>query len=506
MLVLDKTNYMNYRICPRYGWHRFNKSTDFDEGIKEQLYQQGVEVETLAKELFPSGWEVSGERQIAAEKTAIMVAKPEVKVIYQATALSEDSLLAKADITTINDKQELHIYEVKMTNDVGVGPDSKDVKNRQEKYLYDIAFQKLAFENAGYKVGKVFLVHMNGNYCFKTEIVEPSKFFIQVDVSQEVEELLPNVKAEVEEAKTCYGGGEPVCNCQFKAKKKRCPGFTFFHPELAADDSIFNLSRISIQKIIPLYDQGVVKLGDITADISAAANFSQKQLNQISTHRTGQPIVNQQGIASILDKLRPPLSFLDYEAVNYPIPVFHGARPFQQVAFQFSLCILEDEQATEPIKHEHLLTVAKDEALREMIDKLKQVMPASGSIVVWHQGAERSFQNNLANLFPDEREFFEALNQRLFDLETIFSGQHYVHPGFKGKTSLKSVVPVLVSELDYSDLSINEGSQASRMWNQALTETSDNRQDIFANLLQYCHYDTLAMVRIYQRLKQLLAE
>ncbi|MYB39858.1 DUF2779 domain-containing protein [Candidatus Saccharibacteria bacterium] len=505
MLVLDKTNYINYRICPRYGWHRLNRGTQFNEDIKEQLYRQGMEVEILSRKLFPGGWEISGERQAAADRTEELIDSGEVKVLYQATALTRDGLLAKADITLIKKDRELHIYEVKMTNDVGLSPDSRDAESRKEKYLYDIAFQKLAFENAGYRVGKVFLIHMNGGYRLKTATVDPNKFFKQVDVGQEVEALLPAVKAEAEQAKACYGGEEPPCECHLKAKGKRCPGFEQFHPELANDDSVYNLNGIRVQRIKTLYERSILKIGEITEEVGVETGLSRKQLNQIAVHRTGRPIIDKPEIASMLNRLKPPLSFLDYEAINYPIPLFADSRPFQQIAFQFSLCVLENGEEEEPAKYEYLLPVASDEELKRLVDELRRVMPAGGSVVVWHQGAEVSFQNNLAELLPEEKTFFEDLNRRIFDLEKIFSGQHYVHPGFKGKTSLKNVAPVLAPELSYSDLNISEGSQASRMWDQALGEADEVRQKIFDDLLRYCHYDTLVMVRIYQHLKRLLA-
>jgi hypothetical protein len=39
----------------------------------------------------------------------------------------------------------------------------------------------------------------------------------------------------------------------------------------------------------------------------------------------------------------------------------------------------------------------------------------------------------------------------------VFAKQHYVHPDFRGSTSIKAVMPVLVPQLSYDDLEIKEG-------------------------------------------------
>jgi hypothetical protein len=87
-------------------------------------------------------------------------------------------------------------------------------------------------------------------------------------------------------------------------------------------------------------------------------------------------------------------------------------------------------------------------------------------------------------------------------METVSKGG-YVHPGFRGSTSIKKVLPVIAPDLDYSSLSISEGSYASERWLAcALGEVEPDAQAIvFQNLREYCHLDTLAMVRIWEFLR-----
>ena len=74
----------------------------------------------------------------------------------------------------------------------------------------------------------------------------------------------------------------------------------------------------------------------------------------------------------------------------------------------------------------------------------------------------------------------------------------------KGSYSIKAVLPALVSELSYDKLEINEGGLASIAYESLQTETDLMFiAEIKQQLLEYCKLDTLAMVRILEKLKNL---
>ena len=60
-------------------------------------------------------------------------------------------------------------------------------------------------------------------------------------------------------------------------------------------------------------------------------------------------------------------------------------------------------------------------------------------------------------------------------------------------------------ELSYKDLGIQDGNSAQRLWMEAvLDETrADQKEQIIADLTEYCKMDTWAMVEIYRKLKEL---
>ena len=96
-----------------------------------------------------------------------------------------------------------------------------------------------------------------------------------------------------------------------------------------------------------------------------------------------------------------------------------------------------------------------------------------------------------------------ALLPRLFDLHALV--KRYVrHPGFRGRTSLKVVLPALADDVTYEELAVRDGATATLRYEAAtrggLSESERGR--IFADLRAYCAVDTLALVRVVQALAE----
>jgi len=79
-----------------------------------------------------------------------------------------------------------------------------------------------------------------------------------------------------------------------------------------------------------------------------------------------------------------------------------------------------------------------------------------------------------------------------------------LHPDFGGSFSLKSVAPALVPGLGYEDLDIGEGSAASTVLEALLLRAgsipADERARLRRQLMDDCQRDTLATVKVYERL------
>ena len=112
----------------------------------------------------------------------------------------------------------------------------------------------------------------------------------------------------------------------------------------------------------------------------------------------------------------------------------------------------------------------------------------------------------MANLYADLSPKLLAIKERLWDLLPVIRDNVY-YPEFEGSFSIKAVAPVLAPDVSYAALvSVAEGSGASaafiRIATSAFMEGETEGELRFA-LLSYCKLDTLAMVRVYQKLVSL---
>jgi hypothetical protein len=108
---------------------------------------------------------------------------------------------------------------------------------------------------------------------------------------------------------------------------------------------------------------------------------------------------------------------------------------------------------------------------------------------------------DLADDFPGYRAALVTAANRIKDLCAIVQTYFY-HPDFRGKFSLKYVLPALVPSMAYEGLAIQEGNQASLEYLRMLDPSTppEEKQRIKAELLTYCGHDTLAMVKIREEL------
>ena len=88
-----------------------------------------------------------------------------------------------------------------------------------------------------------------------------------------------------------------------------------------------------------------------------------------------------------------------------------------------------------------------------------------------------------------------------------FRDKSIYHWRFNGSYSIKNVLPALVDGYSYENLPINSGDMASAAWVRMIQETdSEEQQRLYSELLEYCHFDTLAMVLIWKEMQAMVAD
>jgi hypothetical protein len=497
-MKLSKTNYLVYRDCAHNAWVKVHKPevyraeplSVFDQAIIEV----GNDVDVRARALFPDGVLI---RRGDAVGTAQLVAV-HTPVLYQPVFETERYTTA-CDILVWNGAQGAwDLYEVKASTS-GENRGAKD-----DLYAHDIAFQALVLRENGLPLGRLYLVRLNGEYV-SDGTLDLARLLTREDFTDRVTPILDTVAAEMDAAHDLIQLAalpDPPCACIYKGRSSQCTTFAYINPDVP-DYSIHDLTRIgaSPKKLAALVDAGILAITDVPADF----DLSVPQRHQVEAAQRRRPYVDLPSLEAFLDGIRFPIAFLDYETFPCALPRFAGYGPFNHVPFQFSLHVVT-EPDREAIHREFLFTETgcPDAPFAEA---LKRSIPAEGTVIVWNKPFEKGINNKLAERLPGEREFLAAVNERVVDLMDVFSEQMVVHPVFRGKTSIKWVLPALVPRLSYKGLAIQEGATASETWNAIVTGElePDEAEQARKDLLTYCGLDSLAMVEIWRALLAIVA-
>lgn len=490
-MYLSKSDFLKYRTCPSYFWLWKHSPElvpdDSPEEVRENKFEQGNQIELIARRLFPAGVLVQGYNTVASGNTKELI-ESGTRVIFQATVITEEGLLAMADVIEKEDDGWI-LYEIKSSSSV-----------KKNEHIPDMAFQRVAFEKAGYKIVSTKIIHLNKEFVRGAGDIDPAKFFVTEDVAVEVGAILPEVVDQITLAlhKMSEDEGPSNCPCRLASRGQHCPTFNRFNPDVPTY-SVYDIARMQGKKLIELVEEDILDIKDIPDGFSLTPN----QAVQVAIEKSSTPLINKVAIENELKNLEFPLYFLDYESVNPAIPLVEGIHPHQQMVFQYSLHILDGPDST--LRHtEHLSKEASTSSLEQLTAQMREDIGDDGSIIVWNKIFERDRNKELGALVPQYADFYASLNQRIYDLKDVFSNNYYVHPGFHGSNSIKDVLPVLAPQLSYKELAIGKGDIASVRWYEIVTnENPEGADEVFSDLLAYCKLDTLAMVEIYNVLRKL---
>lgn len=203
------------------------------------------------------------------------------------------------------------------------------------------------------------------------------------------------------------------------------------------------------------------------------------------------------GAAEALKAYKLPAYFLDFETIQFAVPIWKGTRPYQQIPFQFSLHTLEEGVKLES---QAFLDLSSNDPSRLFAESLIAVCGNSGAVFVYNAGFEGARIKELAERFPELASALLAIKERLVDLHPVAKANYY-HPSQQGSWSIKAVLPAVAPDLSYEDLEgVQNGGMAMEAYMEAIhpDTTSARKVEINEQLLAYCGLDTFAMVRLWQ--------
>lgn len=263
-MILSKPDFLKYRACPSYFW-LWNYKPEYipdesSEEVRDNKFEQGNQVEAIARQLFPSGKLVDGYSVTAKTNTERLVADG-AEVLFQATVITDDGLLAMADVLEKDDDGWI-LYEVKSSSSV-----------KKDLHIPDMAFQKSAFEKVGYPIKETRIIHLNKEFTRSGDAIDPEAYFITENVDEVVTAILPEVQDQVVLAlNRMQDETEPTaCPCRLLSRGKHCPAFSRFNPDVP-NYSVYDISRMQGKKLAELVDDEIFKTTDIPDDFPLTAN------------------------------------------------------------------------------------------------------------------------------------------------------------------------------------------------------------------------------------------
>lgn len=445
----------------------------------EYAFAEGHRVGEVARTFYPEGTLIRHDEDLgrALEETRKWLEGGEATV-FEAT-VQHDGVLIRADIL-VREAHGDRLVEVKSSTGL------------KEHYLSDCAIQAWVLNNAGLSLHRVELAHVDSGFVYGGD-GDYRGLLKYADITRETAPLEKEVPKWVSRFRATLAGEEPEVEPGDRCEDPYpCP----YRPHCQPGQPEYPVSILPRGGEIAaeLLAEGYADLRDVPP--GRLSNPNHERVRRVT--RSGKAELSP-AAGEALRSLPYPRYYLDFETVSFAVPIWAGTRPYQQLPFQWS-CHIEDEQGQ--ITHAEFLDTSGEAPMRPLAESLIRTLGDRGPVFSYSH-FERTVIRGLAQAFPDLAEDLEALASRLVDLLPLIR-EHYYHPAMKGSWSIKAVLPTIAPDLNYADLGeVQDGMAAGAAYKELLiADISETRkEEIVGSLREYCKLDTEAMVRLARFLK-----
>jgi hypothetical protein len=485
---LSKSKLVAFRQCPKRLWLEIHKPELAEVSAKsEAIFRTGHQVGDIARQLYdPVGagalldLKSEGVRGAIARTTALL---SERRPIFEAGFAAAGGL-AFADALLPNpDGQTWRMVEVKASGSV------------KEYQRDDVAIQSYVAKAAGLQLSSVALAHIDTKWTYPGG-GDYRGLLREADLSEEASSRSAAVRGWIAEAQLVAKAETPPAID---------PGAHCTDPFDCSFSGHCNEGRQQPQfpvQWLPRIQTNALKAHIADNDVSDMTEVPLELLNEVqqrvrSCTLTGSVYFDQEGARADLAPYPLPALFLDFETINFGVPIWAGTRPYQQIPFQFSVHGLD---ASGSLHHTEFLDLSGEDPSAKFAKSLVSLCGSTEPVFVYNAGFEGARLSELAARFPDLARALLLIKSRLVDLWPI-AVRRYYHPSQQGSWSIKQVLPALVPALKYEDLDgVAGGGMAQEAFLEAIHSdtTSGRREDLRRQLLAYCRLDTLAMLEIWR--------
>lgn len=493
---LSKSKYCKSVQCNKILWMDKYKREVAVQTARDSVLENGTAVGELARNLFGdyTNIEFNKDLNIMVEETRKLL-KNKPNIITEAS-FNYDNNFCSVDILK-NNSDGVEIYEVKSSTEV------------QDIYLDDASYQYFVLSNLGLNVKKVCIVYINNQYI-RGKNLEIEKLFNIEDITDIAKAKQDEIRKNIEIANAYMEeynkDNEPKEDIGMKCFNPYKCEFWEYCTRNLPKPNVFDIGGgMHTSKKFEKYYEGKISFKDLQYE-----DLNPKFLEQIDFEINNlKPKIEKEAIKELMDSLKYPLYFIDYETYQLAIPEIEGTKPYQQLPFQYSLHIIKEKGAT--IEHKEFLAEIDDtDYIRHFAESMIKDMPENGSVIIYNKSFEPARNNEIARMYPDLKAEMDRINGNIVDFLEPFKQRKYYTKEMHGSASIKAVLPALYPndpELDYHNLPVvHNGGEASEAFLSLKNKSKEEQKEIRHGLLVYCELDTYAMVKLWEKFKEIIGE
>ena len=485
---LSKSKYCRAIQCNKMLWLEKNKPEEKGEMDNQAVLDNGTKVGELAKGIFGKHTNIEYDENLDKMIYDTKEALKESSNIITEASFKYKNNFCSIDILKVNGNS-VEIYEVKSSTEI------KDI------YLDDISYQFYILNKLGYKVTKASIIYINNQYIRHGEL-NLSEFFNSEDVTDIVQEKQKEIESKIKEINEYMKQeAEPKQEIGMQCFKPYQCQFWKYCTKHLPEHNVFQIRKMHKDKALKFYYEGKTNFKDLLEE-----NMNWKFKQQIEFEEFNyEPHIDKQKIREFMKNLYYPIYFLDFETMQTAIPEFDNSKPYQQIPFQYSLHYIEKENGE--LFHKEFLAESGTDPRRKLAEQLVKDIPKDVCVTAYNMMFEKGRIKELAEIFPDLEEHLMNIHDHIQDLMIPFSDRMYYCKEMKGSYSIKYVLPALFpndSELDYHTLPlIHNGGEAMDIFPKIKDMSKEEQKKAREGLLKYCKLDTYAMVKVWEKLKEI---
>jgi CRISPR/Cas system-associated exonuclease Cas4 (RecB family) len=536
---LSKSKVTEYLQCPKRLYLSVHHPELKEESADmETRFAVGHQVGELACKLYPDGIMIGDEQndlRAALAQTQQVLRDHPGKPVFEAT-FQHGGMLIRADLL-IPEDGNYRMVEVKSSTSV------------KDYHLPDCAMQSWVMENNGVRLNRVALMRIDSSFVYK-HLGDYRELLLEEDITEVIQPIKQKVPVWIRDCQKLLEGSEPEieigaqCSTPFD-----CPFYghcSTGQPEYPVTLLPGNMGRRGTATM--LKELGYQDLRNVPEGVIDSPPLERIRRITVDGVAELDPAVRE-----VMAALPYPRYYLDFETIQFSVPVWLRTRPFQQIPFQWS-CHIESEDGS--LDHYEFLDLSGEFPVRTFCEQMVTALDDDGPILVYSQGFEKTRIREMSEMFSEvarqieglvghpewykcydeqrqmnifmsliepplgdggriqcmdeahlklvAKEFsnianmLDAINERIVDLLPI-AKLYYYHPSMKGSWSIKAVLPTIAPDLDYGNLDeVRDGGMAQTAFLEAVSpDTAPERKEILRSaLLKYCERDTLALVRL----------